>query len=397
MQSSIVEILILAVGIVFLIHWIRSWQFMRKTLMSLKVLSLLPQYESQTTKPTLSIIVPACNEAESLKVSVPLILAQTYPSLEIILINDRSDDDTGSVIDAFKDQDSRVKCIHIEHLPDGWLGKVNALQKGVEAASGEYYLFTDADIEFSESAFSSAIAYAEQQQADHVVVFPFNRGRRSFLLGIFSYAFAQLFINKTRLQAITNVKDNGFIGIGAFNLVKKSAFYQTPGFDWLRMEPLDDLGLGLMLHQSGFQSHVLNGLGSVEMDWYPTLWNMIKGLDKNFFSAVGHYNYLRAIWQAIIYLGTGIAPLCSAFYIGFWPLFWIALLLQCVVPGILGLLIRKQTRQNPLIGFFIPLGFVLLFFTLLRSAWVHWVRKGIIWRNTPYPSGQLKQGLKVRL
>ncbi len=78
------------------------------------------------------------------------------------------------------------------------------------------------------------------------------------------------------------------MGIGAFNLVKRSAFEKTPGFAWLRMEVIDDVGLGLMLKRSGFRTHALNGLGAVELNWYSSLWEMIKGLEKNLFPALGH-------------------------------------------------------------------------------------------------------------
>ena len=284
---------------------------MRRSLGSLKILAQLPRHDNERSGPKLSIIVAACNEEKSLEKSIPLILAQTYRSFELILINDRSTDRTAEIIESYVSSDSRIRSIHIDNLPDGWLGKVNALQKGVEAASGDYYLFTDADIEFSATAISSAMAFVENENTDHLVVFPFNRGRRTFLMGLLSTAFAILFFNVTNIAKVHDPKHKSYVGVGAFNLVKRSAFEGTPGFPWLRMEVIDDYGLGLMLKQSGFRTLILNGLGAVEMDWYPNLWAMIKGLEKNLFPVLGHYSYRRAFGRALVMLGTGIAPLAA--------------------------------------------------------------------------------------
>ena len=105
--------------------------------------------------PPLSIIIPACNEAAHLASAVTTLTRQDYPDLEIILVNDRSTDGTAEVIDRLAKADSRVRAIHVTSLPAGWLGKVHALQRGVEMARGEWLLFTDADIHFSEGHCAS--------------------------------------------------------------------------------------------------------------------------------------------------------------------------------------------------------------------------------------------------
>ena len=102
---------------------------------------------------------PACNEAAHLESAARTILDQDYPQLEIILVDDRSSDGTGALIDLLAREDARVKAIHIDKLPDGWLGKVHALQRGVERAEGEWLLFTDADVHFAPTMLRRAVAY----------------------------------------------------------------------------------------------------------------------------------------------------------------------------------------------------------------------------------------------
>lgn len=397
MQTQLIENLVLITGILFLVNWVRSWVTMKQALGSLKLLAQLPRYKDEISGPKLSIIVTACNEEESLKTTIPQILAQTYRSFELILINDRSSDATGATIEFYARRDTRIQSIHIDHLPDGWLGKVNALHKGVEVAAGDYYLFTDADIEFKATAISSAMAYVENENVDHLTVFPFNRGRRSFLMGLLSSAYGILYFNRAKILKVCDPKDKAHIGIGAFNLVKRAAFEKTPGFAWLQMEIIDDFGLGLMLKRSGFRTLVLNGLGSVEMDWYPNLWAMIKGLEKNLFPAIGHYSYRRALINMLVLLGTGTVPLVAFAYTGSWLLGIATLLLQIFIPGVLGVLMRKHTQQNVFVGFLIPLGYLILVFTLARSTYFHYFNKGISWRGTWYSTKELQHGSRVRL
>jgi len=396
-QTSVIEILALLAGILFLIYWVLSWFTMRQSLGGLKMLSQLPQYENEQSGPKISIIVTACNEEKYLEETIPRLLAQTYRTFELILINDRSTDRTGEIIESFVSQDSRVRSIHIDYLPDNWLGKVNALQKGVEIASGDYYLFTDADIEFHATAISSAIKYVESHHVDHLAVFPFNRGRKTFSMGLLSMAFAILYFNATKIQKVSDPSDKSHIGTGAFNLVKKSSFNKTPGFKWLRLEVIDDSGLGLMLKKAGFQTHVLNGFGAIEMNWYPNLWAMIQGLEKNLFPALGHYSYGKSLVRGLIILGTGIAPLAASVYTSSWALGTATLLFQSLIPGVSGLIVRQHTKQNAYIGFLIPLGYLIFVFALAQSTFLHWYRKGINWRGTWYSTKKLQGESRVRL
>jgi len=120
--------------------------------------------------PRVSIIVSALNEEDTIEPALRSVLALDYPQLEVIAINDRSTDGTGAILERMRITHDRLRVLHIQELPPGWLGKNHALHCGAGIASGEYLLFTDADVIFEASAIQRAIAYCEQERIDHLAV-----------------------------------------------------------------------------------------------------------------------------------------------------------------------------------------------------------------------------------
>ncbi|MBM0744585.1 hypothetical protein JOY44_23750 [Phormidium sp. CLA17] len=124
-------------------------------------------------------------------------------------------------------------------------------------------------------------------------------------------AFTLTFFNSLKVAEIGKPGSDRFAGIGAFNLVRKSMFDQTEGFSWLRMEVVDDLGLGLMLHRVGAKSCLLVGTDEIGLTWYSSLADMVRGLEKNFFGVAAHYRYSKLFTSVVLLwllsLGWGIA------------------------------------------------------------------------------------------
>ena len=104
--------------------------------------------------PRVSIIVPARNEAEHIEAALVSLLQLDYPDYEVIAVDDRSNDATGVILDRLASHwrahgeasDHRLKVLHVSDLPQGWLGKVHAMWKAAQQATGEWLLFTDADV-----------------------------------------------------------------------------------------------------------------------------------------------------------------------------------------------------------------------------------------------------------
>ena len=129
----------------------------------------LPQ---PATWPLVSMIIPARDEGEKIDAALRSVLAVDYPNLEIIAVDDRSRDETGRVMDRLAAEDPRLRVIHIETLPDGWLGKNHAMHVAAQAARGEFLLFTDGDVMFAPDALRRAVAYAEHTRIDHLCLSP---------------------------------------------------------------------------------------------------------------------------------------------------------------------------------------------------------------------------------
>ena len=346
--------------------------------------------------PRLSIVIATCNDADTIEKAVNTLLQQDYPDLEIVLVNDRSTDGTGSVIEKIAREDSRVRTAHIQYLPPGWLGKVHALHVGTQKTSGEWILYTDADVYFKQGALRKAIAFVLADHSDHLALMPVPRAP-SFWLGVVLQAVGGVFVLGTRAAHLGKPGTKAFVGAGAFNLVRKAALDRTEGFAWLRMEVVDDVGLGLMLQRSGARSSFAITLQDVSFTWYPSLRAMFKGLEKNFFAVLAFYSIARMIGIVVLAWAYALAPLVAILYSMQIPFLLIAGVVAYLflIAGAVGVKIMFKQKLLPLL--LVQVGHILISLMLLRSGIMCIVRGGITWRGTWYPLDELRAGHKVRV
>ncbi|HTE05346.1 MAG TPA: glycosyltransferase, partial [Planctomycetota bacterium] len=172
--------------------------------------------------PPLSLVVPARDEQDGLLDAARSRLASDYPALELVLVDDRSRDGTPALVDALAAEDGRVLALHVRELPAGWLGKVHAMEVGARAAAGEWLLFTDADVHLAPGALRAAVALCEERGADHLVVLP-QIWSSGALLDAVVASFGRLFVLGCRLWAVSDPESTASTGVGAFNLVRRSA------------------------------------------------------------------------------------------------------------------------------------------------------------------------------
>lgn len=349
-----------------------------------------PFFEKETPAspanwPKLSVVISACNEADTMEDAISTILKQNYPNLEVILVNDRSTDKTGQIIDNFSKMDERVKTLNISHLPDKWLGKIHALHQATKIVTGEWILYSDADVHFKQGTLRKAVALSISNKLDHLTLFP-KIHSNSFLQKIVSKAFGILF-----LQTIRTLN---FAGVGAFNLVRKEAFEKTEGLKWLRMEIADDMGLGLLMHQSGAKSCYAFAFQNLGLTWYPSLGKMIKGLEKNMFG-VAQYSFCRLIFMIFLLLFIAPGPILLFLYPGNLYLLTFGIITYCMM--ITGAVTAKIKFQESLLpSLFIQFGLVLFSFILLRSGIMCKLRGGIIWKGTKYKLEDLIAGQRLK-
>jgi cellulose synthase/poly-beta-1,6-N-acetylglucosamine synthase-like glycosyltransferase len=214
--------------------------------------------------PRVSIIVPARNEEEDIAQGLSGLLALDYDNYEVIAVNDRSTDRTGEIMEkvaASRAAHGCLKIVHVSELPSGWLGKTHAMWSAGLQATGEWLLFTDADVLFKPDVLRRALTYAESEQADHVVVFPrmiMKRPGEKMMIAFFQ----TLFTFGHRPWRVADPDTDDHMGVGAFNMVRRTAYEAVGTYKALRMEVLDDMKLGKVIKKARLrQRNVFDPLG----------------------------------------------------------------------------------------------------------------------------------------
>lgn len=344
--------------------------------------------------PLVSVIITACNEAENIESAMNSRLEDDYPELEFILIDDRSTDGTGEIVDRIAAKDARVKTIHITELPDGWLGKVHALHKGVEAAKGDFLLFSDGDVHVKKGTLKQLIAKCEDEGVDHVPLLPAFHSAGFFVDASIS-VFLRALLAVGQAYKINDKKSRVAGGAGAFNLVRRSAYNKTKGFPWIKMEIIDDVTLGQMLKETGATPMAIDGKGFVEVPWYTSFKAMMDGAGRAGAAALGNYNGF--VHLAIAFPGyvLDMMPFIALFSFGisYLPYIGLAGIAAAVGAGIVG---NRMLGLPLLPGILLPVAHTVVLFVNVRGALKFIKDKGITWRGTFYPKKQLKQGRRFR-
>ena len=354
-------------------------------------ISRAPWDRQPAYRPRLSIIVPARNEAGTIEQSLGMLLALDYDNYEVMVVNDRSTDRTGEMIDriaASPRARSRLTAIHVGELPSGWLGKTHAMWLAGEQASGDWLLFTDADVLFKPDVLRRALAYAAAEKADHVVVFPrmiMERPGERMMIAFFQ----TLFTFGHRPWRVADPDSNDHMGVGAFNLVRRAAYQAVGTYRALRMEVLDDMKLGKVIKQARFTQRNVFGEDLISIRWAKGSAGVIDNLTKNFF-AILSFQWWRAVASAFMLLFLNLGP-----FLGIWAAhgwerlpFAVALVSLFLIYVGMGLL----SPIPPYYFFLHPVSTVLFGYIVLRSMFLALRNGGVIWRGTKYGLEELRRG-----
>lgn len=340
--------------------------------------------------PSLSVIIPACNEGQTIGAALERWAAQDYPQLELRLVNDRSSDETGEIMERLGARDARVTVTHIDTLPPGWLGKVHALHVGSGKARGEWLLFTDADVHLHGRTLEKAVGHAVKHGLDHLVGIP-QLQPREFWLDVAVALFNRIPMLTMRVWDVENPHSKASAGIGAFNLVRREALERTPGLEWLRLEVADDVTLGQMLKAHGARQSMVHGREAITVQWYGTFSEMLRGTEKIWLSSTG--NYQPAGLAAIILVWT-VLELSPFIAVRLNPAAGAALIATSYA---VNLNARRFHAWKPILPALLwPVGSLMLAYSGLRAAWVAQKRGGLDWRGTVYPLEELRKGKRFK-
>ncbi len=336
--------------------------------------------------PKVSIVLAARNEGATLGAAVPTMLALDYPDLEVIAVNDRSEDNTGAILDEIAARQPRLTVDHIRVLPTGWIGKTHALHHGAARATGEWILFTDADIHFSPDALRRAVAYAEAQRIDLLAAVP-ELHERGYWLGVCVNAFSFSFTIGLQPWRIPDPGSFAHGSVGAFGLVRAAKYREFGGHEPIRLRPDDDVKLGKLFKRRGARCELLHGAGALSVAWYDSVAAMVRGLTKNAYAGADYRAWVPPLGVALLALGF-LWPIV-ALTVAAGAAWWLNLGSVTLISW-LGVEQTRFTGGRKAHGPLLPIGIAIFSYILLRSMIVtHWTG-GVTWRGTHYPLAALK-------
>ena len=371
--------------LLFLLSFCALFQVFRGSRKMQSLSAVQPEGSPET--PLVSIIVPACNEEATVEVALRSLLQQDYPNLEVIVMDDRSTDGTYGLLNRLAQEFPEARVEQITELPSGWLGKNHALHWGARGARGEILLFTDADIVMAPDTLSRAVAYFVEERLDHLSLIFRNVAQGGLLNAMVVDALGGLFL-LLRPWKVREAGSSAFIGVGAFNMIRREAYWKLGGHAALKMHPIDDIMLGKKVKQQGMSQGCLLGGDYVQVRWYGTVAEMVRGLQKNIFAL---YSY------RVAYAAIGVCGIVLMTIVPFWGL----ILAQGAARIFFGLavvcrfaLFLCNARAMKVSSLFLPWSLITPFYIgyiVIRAVWVTLAAQGIEWRGTHYPLEQLKK------
>jgi glycosyltransferase involved in cell wall biosynthesis len=361
--------------------------------------------------PKVSIIVPARNEERDIEASLLRLLDLDYDNYEVIAVNDRSTDRTGEIMEKvlsnYKNNrgaplladfartgiksgmETRLRILHHRDLPPGWMGKTHAMWTAANAATGDWLLFTDADVMFKPDSLRRALAYAEEMRADHLVLFPqmIMKSPGEFMMIAF---FQTMFVFGHRPWKVADPKSKDHMGVGAFNLIRRSAYHSVGTYEALRMEVLDDMKLGKVVKNAGFAQRVVFGGDLISIRWARGAKGVVDNLTKNFF-AVLSFQAWRTIVSAFGLAFLNLGPFLGIVLAHGWQRLPYAIALFSMFSIYVGM--SRRSRVPAYYFLLHPVSTALFVYTLLLSMFHTLSNDGIIWRGTKYHLEELRKGM----
>ncbi|MBE7468388.1 MAG: glycosyltransferase [Anaerolineales bacterium] len=346
--------------------------------------------------PSLSILIPARNEAAVIGQTVRSLLNQDYPHFELLLLDDNSTDHTAAVAHAAAQGDSRLRVIIGSPLPGGWLGKNWACHQLAQAASGEWLIFTDADVRWSPGALAALAAEMNRTQADLLTVWPTQHtvtwGERLVVplmaLVIWGY-LPVLLVHHLPWSSLAAAN-------GQCLAFRRRAYQAIGGHAALRDNILEDVAFARRIKAAGLRLRMADGAGLIACRMYRDWPSVRDGFAKNILAGYGGSVFFLALATAFHWL-VFLFPWLLAFtiydlrhralwvftisyppfairYSPFVPLLLISLGLS------IRLLTAAATRQRLADALLMPVSVLLMTRIAVQAVWWHW-RGGPRWKG----------------
>ena len=237
---------------------------------------------------SVTVLIPARNEGRNIHKVLTALRFQSYSNYEVIVLNDRSDDDTAEVVAQFFSSDFAIRLLEGEEPPDGWLGKHWACHQLSLEAKGDYLLFVDADTILDKDAIRMAVREAAAGNCDLLTMIP-SRCANNFVERSL-YGFIDWAICAWLPLEIAHSSTNSYLSAsyGQFMLFRKDGYFLTGGHKNIKDLAVDDFGLGRLVKSSGLRWKLMDGTSIVSALPYSNLYDTVKGISRSLSPALDY-------------------------------------------------------------------------------------------------------------
>jgi glycosyltransferase involved in cell wall biosynthesis len=343
--------------------------------------------------PLVSVVLAARDEAARLETTLRQLAAQRGVRLEIVVVDDRSRDETPALLRRLGAELPGLRPQRVDALPPGWVGKCHAQHVGSRLARGEWLLFSDGDIWLGPDVVARALRQALAEGVDHLALTPHLRPPHGEAGFVYQACLLPLALAMTVMSDLVN-RDHprAFVGIGAFNLIRRARYDAIGGHEPLRMEVVDDMKLGALVRRGGGRTRVYIGDDDVQCDWAADVPAIVRALEKNSFASAEFR--LGLVVGATLLVGAGyLLALLGPWLDGAAGLFVLAGFASLGVAGVFhARLHRYSSAAGALLPLMVPFGWLVLWNSMLVTL----RQGGIRWRDTFYPLAELRRGLVPR-
>lgn len=369
----------------------RAGQLLFRNLRTEPKLEAANPTRSEGPYPLVSVIIPAKDEESFIERSMRSVLDSDYPNLELIVVNDRSNDQTGRIISDLSRTDPRVKALHIKELPDGWTGKTHALFRGAEPARGDIFLFTDADTILRSDVISLAVKYFAKHKLDMLGLLP-GFIERGFSENV---VYAHLALGLSFFYPLTDVNDPGKsagLASGSFIMISRDAYHTIGTWERLKNEITEDVALGKLVKARGLRLTVARGPDLVNTRGFASVPAVFRFWKRTFYGGL-EKSVRKTLRLAVNYTTLNLLPIflvgsTVALFMGDnRPCLWLLLVLSAcgmvLVIAAYSYFLHKE-RAHWAYGLTAPLGIALSAWVALGTLLTLLGNEGIRWRGSTY-------------
>ena len=336
--------------------------------------------------PLVTVIIPARDEERMIERTVRAFLAQSWPELEIVVVNDRSTDSTGAILARLASEDSRLIVIDNDEPPPGWLGKPWALHQGSLRARGELLLFVDADVIYAPDTVAAAVAHLEDRGVPMLALLPhfemhgFWEHVAMPNLAFFAFTVLPLWIsNRTTIPLLA-------IGGGTGNLIRRADYDAVGGHEALKDSVVDDVALSRLVRRSGRRTETVRADHMITVRMYEGLGEIVRGFTKNGFAVVDRSYVMMALFLALGFV-LHVLPFVLALT---GDVISIASVAVLTLTRVILFASLRYRLDNALLGHPLMIGVWLVI--MLRSTWYTGIRRKLLWRGRTYDARRTKFG-----